>query len=74
MDFQVRRARDYYARAMAQLPAADRARQRPGLVMAAIYRTILEEIAKDGFRVLDRRLSLPPLRKLWIAGCTWLKP
>jgi phytoene synthase len=74
MDFQARRARDYYARAMAQLPAADRARQRPGLVMAAIYRTILEEIAKDGFRVLDRRLSLPPLRKLWIAGRTWLKP
>ena len=27
--------------------------QRPGLIMAAIYRTLLDEIERDGFRVLD---------------------
>jgi phytoene synthase len=35
--------------------------------MAAIYRTLLDEIARDGYRVLDRRIALTPLRKLWIA-------
>jgi phytoene synthase len=35
--------------------------------MAAIYRTLLDEIARDGYRVLDRRVALTPLRKLWIA-------
>ena len=44
--------------------------QRPGLIMAAIYRTLLDEIARDGYRVLDRRTSLTPLRKLWIAWKT----
>lgn len=74
MAFQAERARQYYARALARLPAVDRRRQRPGLIMAAIYRAILEEIAADGYRVLDRRLSLPALRKLWIAIHTWLWP
>jgi phytoene synthase len=35
--------------------------------MAAIYRTLLDEIARDGYRVLDHRTALTPLRKLWIA-------
>ena len=35
------------------MPAADRKPQRPGLIMAAIYRTLLDEIERDGFRVLD---------------------
>jgi 15-cis-phytoene synthase len=67
MAFQVERARSWYARAMAQLPAQDRKAQRPGIAMAAIYRTLLDEIARDGYHVLDRRTSLTPLRKLWIA-------
>ncbi|WP_230976706.1 presqualene diphosphate synthase HpnD [Pseudothauera rhizosphaerae] len=73
MEFQAERARHYYAQAFAHLPAADRKSQRPGLVMAAIYRTLLDEIARDGFQVLDRRTSLTPLRKLWIAWRTWMK-
>ncbi|MDD5250612.1 MAG: presqualene diphosphate synthase HpnD [Rhodocyclaceae bacterium] len=72
MEFQVARAREFYERALAQLPPVDRRKQVAGLVMAAIYRTTLEEIVKDGCRVLTHRLSLPPLRKLWIAGKTWL--
>jgi len=72
MRFQAARARDFYARAMAGLPAADRRAQRPGLVMAAIYRTLLDEIERDGFQILRQRTSLTPLRKLWVAWKTWL--
>jgi phytoene synthase len=72
MRFQAARARDCYARAMAALPAVDRRAQRPGLIMAAIYRTLLDEIERDGFQVLHQRTSLTPLRKLWVAWKTWL--
>ena len=68
MAFQVQRAREFYDKALAALPAVDRRSQRPGLIMAAIYRALLDEIEHDGFRVLDRRLSLTPLRKAWL---TW---
>lgn len=73
MAFQAERAERFYDQAFAQLPAVDRKAQRPGLVMAAIYRTLLREIASDGFMVLDRRTSLTPLRKVWLAGTTWFK-
>src|SRR6185437_9903937 len=67
MRFEADRARGWYDDAIAALPARDRRSQRPGLAMAAIYRTLLDEIARDGFEVLDRRIALTPLRKLWIA-------
>ncbi|MBL8396247.1 MAG: presqualene diphosphate synthase HpnD [Candidatus Accumulibacter sp.] len=73
MDFQIERAESYYTQAIAQLPAVDRRTQRPGLVMAAIYRTLLDEIRRDGCLVLSQRTSLPPLRKLWIAWRTWVR-
>ena len=73
MEFQIERAEQYYAQAMSQLPAVDRKTQRPGLVMAAIYRTVLDEIKRDGCQVLTQRTSLTPLRKLWIAWRTWVK-
>jgi phytoene synthase len=73
MEFQIERALDVYRRAYAALPSVDRKSQRVGLVMAAIYRTLLEEVRADGCRVLTRRTSLTPLRKLWIAWTTWVK-
>jgi len=73
MQFQVARALDYYRDAFALLPAADRKSQRPGLVMAAIYQTLLAEIRADGSQVLTQRVALTPLRKLWIAWKTWIK-
>ena len=72
MQFQAKRAEAYYERAYALLPAADRRAQRPGLVMAAIYRALLAEIGRDGYRVLTHRTSLTPLRKFWIAWKTWV--
>ncbi len=67
MRFQAQRAHRIYDEALALLPTADRKAQKPGLMMANIYRTLLREIEADGFRVLHQRTSLTPLRKLWIA-------
>jgi phytoene synthase len=72
MAFQINRAQATYDQALAQLPTADRKAQRAGLVMAAIYRTLLTEIERDGCQVLHQRISLTPLRKLWLAGKTWI--
>ncbi|MCC7483355.1 MAG: presqualene diphosphate synthase HpnD [Burkholderiales bacterium] len=72
MEFQVARALAYYESAFAALPAADRDAQRAGIIMAAIYRTLLEEIRADGCHVLRQRVSLTPVRKLWIASKTWI--
>jgi 15-cis-phytoene synthase len=70
MAFQVERARSFYAAAFSALPAADRRAQRPGLMMAAVYRALLAEIERDGYHVLDRRISLAPLYKAWLAWKT----
>jgi phytoene synthase len=72
MRFESQRAKDLYRDALAALPAEDRRAQRPGLIMAAIYRALLDEIERDGFQVLEGRTSLTPLRKLWIAWKTWV--
>ena len=70
MRFQAERAHRLYDEAFALLPESDRRAQKPGLMMANIYRTLLREIEADGFRVLHQRTSLTPLRKLWIAWRT----
>lgn len=72
MAFQIERAREYYARAFGYLPKSDRRSQRAGLVMAAIYRALLEEIAALKGRTLKQRIALTPIRKLWIAWKTWV--
>ncbi|MBS0335336.1 MAG: presqualene diphosphate synthase HpnD [Proteobacteria bacterium] len=73
MRFQADRARAFYASAFAALPEEDRREQRAGLIMAAIYGAVLDEVEADGFKVLTQRTSLTPMRKLWIAIRTWLK-
>jgi phytoene synthase len=73
MKFQTDRAQACYDDAMALLPKQDRRAQRPGLMMAAIYRTLLDEIEHDGFHVLTQRISLTPLRKLWLAWKTYVR-
>ena len=78
MRFQIDRAQHFYDQALRTLPAVDARRQRVGLVMAAIYRALLDEIALDGpARTLNQKLSLPARRKVWLAWKTWtfgLKP
>jgi phytoene synthase len=70
MRFQTERALATYDEAIAMLPAADRRSQKPGLMMASIYRTLLREIARDNYQVLHQRVSLTPLRKFWLAWKT----
>ncbi len=68
--FQADRAMKYYRSALAQLPDEDRYSQRSGVIMAAIYEALLEEIKMDGYAVLTHRVKLTPIRKLWIAWKT----
>ena len=70
MAFQTNRALGLYDEALALLPDVDRRAQKPGLMMASIYRTLLREIAADHYRVLHQRVSLTPLRKFWLAWKT----
>jgi len=65
--FQAERARDFYQKAFNELPDEDRYTQRVGLIMAEIYQSILDEIEADQFRVLEHRIKLTPLRKIWLA-------
>ena len=67
MIFQAQRAQGLYDEALALLPDADRRAQKPGLMMASIYRDLLREIERDNFQVLHQRISLTPLRKLGLA-------
>ena len=73
LKFQAERAQNYYNEAFELLPECDRHPQRSGLIMSTIYRTILDEIEKDGYRVLEHRTSLTPIRKLWLAWRTFRK-
>lgn len=67
---QAIRAHEYYEKAFEQLPEQDRYSQRSGLIMATIYLHTLKEIEKDHYRVLESRISLTPIRKLWLAWST----
>jgi 15-cis-phytoene synthase len=72
MRFQYERAEATYDQAFALLPKEDKKAQRVGLVMAAIYRAVLKEIEHEKFEVLHQRISLTPIRKLWLAWKTWV--
>lgn len=67
MQTQSRRAQSLYQQALSLLPDVDRRAQKPGLMMASIYRSLLLEIERSGFQVLHQRISLTPLRKFWLA-------
>lgn len=73
MQFQIDRANGIYKEAVALLPTADKKQQKVGLVMAAVYHTLLREIEKDGGEnVLRYKIALPNPRKFRIALKTWL--
>ena len=73
MQFQVNRARETYREAMLLLPAEDKKSQKVGLIMAAIYYALLNEIDHDGAQnVLTYKIAIPSPRKKRIALKTWL--
>lgn len=73
MQFQVKRARETYREAKLLLPAEDKKSQKVGLIMAAIYYALLNEIDRDGAQnVLTYKIAIPSPRKKRIALKTWL--
>ncbi len=72
MAFQTHRARQLYQEAFTLLPEEDRRSQRPGIMMAAIYHALLQEIEHDKWNILDQRISLTPIRKFFIAWKVWI--
>jgi phytoene synthase len=73
MRFQIERAETFYDRALSELPKEDTKQQRTGLMMAAIYRTLLREIKAEPEKVLSSKTSLPPFRKFRLALHTYFK-
>ncbi len=68
------RARRFLDSAIAQLPDGSRRHQLHGLVLAVLYRQLLDRIAADDYPVLTRQHHLTPLRKLWLAWRTARRP
>ena len=74
MDFEARRAEDYFNEAEALLPPRDRKALLPARIMASIYREVLLRMRRDGFDVFHKRYALSSLQKVaillrhWIAG------
>ena len=63
MHFEAARARDFFARAAAALPAEDRRAMAPAELMASIYRALLRRIELDKFRVFEKEYRLSRLEK-----------
>ncbi|MBF0265848.1 MAG: presqualene diphosphate synthase HpnD [Gammaproteobacteria bacterium] len=64
--FQSQRILGYYQQAYDSLPDSERSAQRMGLMMAAVYRQLLQKIMNKNYPVLSYRVSLNPFYKLWL--------
>jgi len=73
MQFEATRARDYYARAAAALPPADRRALTAAQIMRAIYFRLLERMERGGFDVFTRRHSLSRLEKFALIAAALLR-
>jgi phytoene synthase len=71
--FQIERAESFYDKALLALPIKDAKQQRAGLMMAAIYRTLLREISLEPEKVLNSKTSIPPFRKVMLALKAYFK-
>ncbi|MFO1372882.1 MAG: squalene/phytoene synthase family protein [Candidatus Competibacteraceae bacterium] len=65
--FQAERIREYHRRTLDYLPEQDRYSQISLLIRLELAMVLLAEITDDGYRLLEQRISLTPLRKLWLA-------
>lgn len=73
MEFQYRRARDYYQAAQKALPPEDRKNMVASEIMGAIYSRILEKLKREKFPVFIKRCRLSKLHKVWILGSYLIK-
>jgi phytoene synthase len=65
--YQAERAREHYEAARRLLPPEDRRSMTSAEMMAAVYRELLDELARRGFPVSGPRVKLSRARKAWIA-------
>ena len=63
MEFEATRARDFFSRAAAALPAEDRRAMGPAEIMASIYRGLLRQMELDKFRLFEKEYRLSKLEK-----------
>jgi phytoene synthase len=63
MEFQARRARQFFADAAAALPAEDRRAMAPAEIMGSVYRGLLRRIELDKFRVFEKEYRLSKIEK-----------
>ena len=72
MEFECRRARDYYRRAVEARPDEDRRRLVSAEIMRAVYFETLERIERCGYDVFSARVRVPRPRQALIALRQWL--
>ncbi len=73
MAFEAARARRYYERAWAALPAADARRLFAAEIMGRTYFALLRAIEARGFQVFGVRVRLSAYRRIGIALSYWLR-
>jgi phytoene synthase len=71
--FECGRARDYYRRAAADLPAADAGSLVAAEIMGGIYFEILQRIERAGYDVFRRRIRVPRPHRALIALRIWVR-
>ena len=72
MTAQAERAHRYFQSAARAIPEPDRQRLLTAEVMRAIYLRLLRRIEGGGFRVFDRRISVPRLTQVGLALRAWV--
>jgi 15-cis-phytoene synthase len=71
MEFEARRAQDFYQEAERALPAEDRTSLLTAEAMRLIYQALLRRIMKSRYRVMDGKLRLSAPHKILLVGRAW---
>lgn len=66
MNFQAKRAQNFYEEAALNLTSYDRAALRPARIMSDIYYDLLQQMRQDQFQVFTKRYRISKRRKLMI--------
>jgi phytoene synthase len=74
IEFECRRARDFYQRARAALPPEDRRKLVAAEIMRAVYFETLQRIERSGYDVFAARARVPRPQQALIALRQWLWP
>jgi phytoene synthase len=71
IEFEARRAREFYRMAERELPGEDRSSVLAAEAMRLIYSALLRRIEKSRYRVMDGKLRLSAPHKLLLVGQAW---